>query len=413
MKKLSLIIIFIFLLALTVTGFANGGSTADGNLAIGTGAVVVQGEDNDAKGVGAAAGLGSGNAAIGTGAVVENGKHNEAKGVGAAAGLGDNNLAIGTGAAVVSGHGNDAAGIGALAGLGNNNIAEGTGAIVEGGKRNNAQGIGAIAGMGVQNAASGVGAHVLSGTTGADISGIGAIAGMGDYNTAVGIGAVVGADAQIGVSSGNEAAGYGAWASGTDNKAFGYGAQAYGNANTAIGAGAIATAGNSVAIGAGSIADSRPNTVSVGTPGYERQIINVAPGYYGTDAVNMSQLWAVDSKVNRVGAMAFAMSALAPMAYDPQDPTQYSAGLGSYNGTAAVALGVYHYTKPTVMLNAAVAMSDDKWEKSARFGVTWKTGGPKPKALVPANATPVDKAAAPQSDIMSRINKIIAETENP
>lgn len=266
---------------------------------------------------------------------------------------------------------------------------------------------------------------------------IGAFAGNGDNNTAVGVAGVIGKDIYFGdlipidennnghVGDGsradggaaNRAYGHGAWAVGTQNTALGASSQAVGLDNTAIGYGSTAYGGNSVALGAGSVAD-RPNTVSVGnSSGYgsqfDRQITNVAPGYYGTDAVNMSQLWTLDSKVNRVGAMAFAMSALAPLPYDPKDPTQYSAGIGTYNGQSAVALGIYHYTKPTVMLNAAVAMSDDKWEKSARMGITWRTGGPKPKALIPASAVTAAAFSEPDRGIMSRINKIIAADLNP
>ena len=261
---------------------------------------------------------------------------------------------------------------------------------------------------------------------------VGASAGNGDNNTAIGVAGVIGNNiifgdlipvdeynnGHAGVSSradggtGNRAYGYGAWAVGTQNTALGASSQAVGLDNTAIGYGSTAYGGGSVALGAGSVAD-RPNTVSVGnSSGYgqqfERQITNVAPGYYATDAVNMSQLWGVDAKVNRVGAMAFAMSALAPLPYDPKDPTQYSAGIGTYNGQGAVAFGIYHYTKPTVMLNAAVAMSGDNWEKSARMGITWRTGGPKPKALLPASATK-DEPTAPADGITERVAQILAE----
>lgn len=259
------------------------------------------------------------------------------------------------------------------------------------------------------------------------ISGIGAIA-VGDNNTAIGIAGQIivlqngeknngvslsPAGIQLGQDLSGNTWDNGAEAIGTDNTAIGTGAFAYGGKdtdipdggrntaigrssiaygydNTAIGAGAVAYGGNSVALGNGSIANES-NTVSVGSPDHERRIMNVAPGYYDTDAVNMSQLRSVDNKVNRVGSIAMAMSGLAPLPYDPKDPTQYSAAYGTYNGTGAVALGVYHYTKPTVMYNMAVAMSDDKWEKSARFGVTWRTGGAKPKVLTPTAVKKTDE----------------------
>lgn len=276
---------------------------------------------------------------------------------------------------------------------------------------NIATSIGAEIQGGSQNVAVGYSTQIINGT-GIEADNYGALVIGGTGNTAIGT------NAQLLDGSDLKAIGYGAAAGrGNSNTAIGNYAYAGGlhgslsDSNVAIGHYAEAYGGNSVAIGANSIANEA-NTVSVGQPGYERRIMNVAPGYYGTDAVNMSQLWTLDSKVNRVGAMAFAMSALAPLPYDPKDPTQYSAGIGTYNGQSAVALGVYHYTKPTVMLNAAVAMSNDKWEKSARMGITWRTGGPKPKALIPASAS-VERATSEtaelDSGILARINKIIAE----
>lgn len=279
----------------------------------------------------------------------------------------------------------------------------------------NATSIGAWVQGGSQNVAVGNSTQIINGT-GIQADNYGALIIGGSGNTAIGT------NAQVAEGSSLEAVGYGAFAGeGNNNTAIGNNAYAGGkngympnpsDNNVAIGYGAFAYGGNTVAIGANSVANEA-NTVSVGQPGYERRIMNVAPGYYGTDAVNMSQLWTLDSKVNRVGAMAFAMSALAPLPYDPKDPTQYSAGIGTYNGQSAVALGIYHYTKPTVMLNAAVAMSDDKWEKSARMGITWRTGGPKPKALIPASAVTAAAFSEPDGGIMSRINKIIAADLNP
>lgn len=236
------------------------------------------------------------------------------------------------------------------------------------------------------------------------ISGIGAIA-VGDNNTAIGIAGQVivlqngsngegvslsPAGLQLGQDTSGNTWDTGAEAVGINNTAIGTGAQAHGYGNTAIGQGAQAWGTNRVAIGAGSVA-YEDNTVSVGQIGEERRITNLAPGYYNTDAVNMSQLRGLDNKVNRVGSIAMAMSGLAPLPYDPKDPTQYSAAYGTYNGTGAVALGVYHYTRPTVMYNMAVAMSDDRWEKSARFGVTWRTGGAKPKPLTPTTVKKNDE----------------------
>lgn len=69
---------------------------------------------------------------------------------------------------------------------------------------------------------------------------------------------------------------------------------ASGIGSTAIGNTAAATADGSVALGQGSIAN-QVNTVSVGAVGTERRIVNVAAGTAATDAVNLSQLSAVNA----------------------------------------------------------------------------------------------------------------------
>lgn len=324
------------------------------------------------------------------------------------------NTAIGIGGQVIAG--------GAMTYGGILNSAIGIGGQVIGGNSNYIQGVGAIAGGGIGNSAGGIGGQVIGGSE-QQLMGIGAVAGAGNYNTAVGIGVqvigsseypvtsgildgqsyyanaavgygsqlyagnydqAIGCGAQAGYGDGNTAVGAGSGAGlGDGNTAVGTGAYATGYYNTAVGTGATATGGSSVAIGAGSVAD-RPNSVSVGSPGYERQVTNVAPGTAPTDAVNVSQLRSIGSRIDRVGASAFALSALAPLPYDPDNPTQYSVGLGTYNGEYAMAFGVYHYTKKDVLINAAFAISDDGWEKSGRFGVTWRVGSSKKAKQVAA-----------------------------
>ncbi|WP_052426895.1 beta strand repeat-containing protein [Paraburkholderia terrae] len=94
---------------------------------------------------------------------------------------------------------------------------------------------------------------------------------------------------------------------------------ASGKDSVAIGGAATASTANSVALGSNSLANSTTlgsagfapggatlsgatafGEVSVGAPGKERRITNVAAGYAATDAVNVSQLMAEDSKVNNV-----------------------------------------------------------------------------------------------------------------
>lgn len=298
----------------------------------------------------------------------------------------------------------------------------GIGAQVIGGQNNNIKGIGAI--VTSKNEGTGIGVQAI-GAQNSQITGVGAIAGQGNYNTAVGIGVqiyqggtavtetqpavgyqavtgngvgnqAIGAQAAAGDGHFNTALGAYAQAGGSHlNTAIGAGAMALGGASTAIGAGSAAVATNSVAVGAGSVAD-RSHSVSVGASGAERQITNVAPGTAPTDAVNMSQLNNLGSQVDRLGATAFAFTALAPLPYRADEPTQYSVGIGSYNGQQAVAFGIYHYTKEDVLLNAAFGLSSDGFERAGRFGITWRIGGgkkqPKPAAEI---LPPVRPSTAP------------------
>ncbi|WP_265588524.1 YadA family autotransporter adhesin [Glaciimonas soli] len=132
-------------------------------------------------------------------------------------------------------------------------------------------------------------------------------------------------------------------ASGNNSVATGAGAQATGTNAVATGAGAQAAASNSVALGAGSIAD-QANTVSVGSPGSERRITNVAPGVDPTDAVNVSQLSAVQNQVNNVQKTAYAGIAMSMALTGTVMPSLdagekgVGVGIGSFQGNGALAL---------------------------------------------------------------------------
>ena len=125
-------------------------------------------------------------------------------------------------------------------------------------------------------------------------------------------------------SSANNAVsiGTGSKATGTESTAIGYAAKATGVNTMAMGRESTATHENSVALGSYSVSKAEKSvkeatvggityngfagtapkgTVSVGTKGRERQIVNVAAGEISatsTDAINGSQLYAVASKIS-------------------------------------------------------------------------------------------------------------------
>jgi autotransporter adhesin len=140
-------------------------------------------------------------------------------------------------------------------------------------------------------------------------------------------------------------------ASGVQSTAGGDGAIASGPASTAIGYRAVASGVNSVAIGANSTDGGQANVVSVGSPGAERRITNVAPGTSPTDAVNLSQLttaqqnWqlTIDHYVQRADAGVALSLAAAGLHYDTAPGTTSIAGAASYyTSHAGMSLGINH-----------------------------------------------------------------------
>ncbi|MEM5389261.1 YadA-like family protein [Paraburkholderia phymatum] len=185
-----------------------------------------------------------------------------------------------------------------------------------------------------------------------------AAAATGTHATAVGASAVANGDQAT-------ALGANAQASGTTATAVGAQAVANGANASAFGAGSQAVANGAVALGAGSIAD-RANAVSVGQAGGERQIVNVAPGTHGTDAVNLNQLNAaidqthqslhdLDTSTRKGIAAASALQIVTP--YLP-GRTTLNAGIAGYRGQAALGFGVSRWNeKGTINFNAGVASS--------------------------------------------------------
>jgi autotransporter adhesin len=161
--------------------------------------------------------------------------------------------------------------------------------------------------------------------------------------------------------AGSVAIGAGAQAIADPTTAIGANSLASGNNSVALGASATATAANSVALGANSVA-SEPNTVSVGSAGNERRITNVAPGVNPTDAVNMSQLTAVQSNMNQVARRAYsgiAGAAALSMIPEVDAGKTFAMGVGTagYQGYQAVAIGFSARITDNLKIKAGAAMS--------------------------------------------------------
>ena len=113
------------------------------------------------------------------------------------------------------------------------------------------------------------------------------------------------------------------------------------------------------------------------------RITNVAPGVEDTDAVTVGQVKEVTSKlgaalektsqrVSEVGAHSAALAAMNPLSYDPLRKSQIMAGIGSYDGNQALALGIAHYANENFMFNAGITMGSGK--SMANIGATYRFG---------------------------------------
>ncbi|WP_325101123.1 YadA family autotransporter adhesin [Paraburkholderia kururiensis] len=200
---------------------------------------------------------------------------------------------------------------------------------------------------------------------------------QGNYNNdgATGLNAVaIGTNAAAAGTS-SVALGDSATASGDGATVIGAHAVAVSSGGVALGQGATASAPNAVALGAGSVANEA-NTVSVGTAGSERRITNVAPGLNSTDAVNLSQLQAVQGNVNSVARKAYAGVAGATalsMIPDVDAGKVLSVGVGaaSYQGYGAVALGFTARLTNNVKLRGGVSSSSAGYSFGGGMSYQW------------------------------------------
>ena len=131
-------------------------------------------------------------------------------------------------------------------------------------------------------------------------------------------------------------------------------------------------------------ADGATTTVTIGKDGINAgntKITNVAAGQNDTDVVNVAQLKGlanytsnVESRVNRLGAQSAAMAGLRHLQYDPLEPTTVMAGVGTYKGQTALALGIAHYKNESLLFHAGASIGSNHDELMANAGVSWKFG---------------------------------------
>jgi len=163
--------------------------------------------------------------------------------------------------------------------------------------------------------------------------------------------------------------------------------QANGGAIVGNNSGLGADATNSVILGNNTYTN-RPDTVDVGG----RSISNVAPGTYGTDAVNLDQLQAgmrqtlgqanaytdqafsrLDRKINSAGAAAAAMGIMAGTAAGNSQAgrNRFAIGTAGYNGRSAIALGYQRTLSDRMNLTVGVSLSGSERVVGAGMSYGW------------------------------------------
>lgn len=295
---------------LLASAAALSGTLCSGAALAGKDGVVFDGATNNASATGTGSiGISSGTAglaqasgnsaiAIGRGGLAET-TGATAIGAGAAAGTNANPGIINLGAAAA---GDSATAVGA------NAIAAGTGATAVGGQNQNygalANGNGATA-LGTASRATGANTVALGNSAIATAGSVGSSTAIGTFSLATNDGTSLGYNARATGPLDSVAVGQNSVASGIASVAVGGssgGAQftrAAGTFSTAVGGASQAFASNSVALGYNSLAD-QDNTVSVGSAGLERRVVNVANGTVAagsTDAVTGDQLFTTNQQV--------------------------------------------------------------------------------------------------------------------
>jgi autotransporter adhesin len=160
-----------------------------------------------------------------------------------------------------------------------------------------------------------------------------------------------------------------------------------GSGSVAIGEGAEAPNSDSVAIGSNSTTD-RDNEISVGSPGSERVVSNVAAATRPTDAVNLQQMNdrfdtereytdgrfnQMDKRLDRMGAISAAYAGMATNTAGLSGDSRIGAGIGSQNGRSALAVGYQRILgdRKNISVSLGGAFSGSDKSVSAGAGFSW------------------------------------------
>ena len=112
----------------------------------------------------------------------------------------------------------------------------------------------------------------------------------------------------------------------------------------------------------------------------------------------------LDTKVNKVGAGAAALAALHPMEFDSDNKLTFAAGVGSYHGASAAAIGAFYRPSEQVMFSIAGNM--DNGENMVNAGVSFALDRP---SKTPTTKAALVKTVVAQNEQIAALNETLAE----
>ena len=112
----------------------------------------------------------------------------------------------------------------------------------------------------------------------------------------------------------------------------------------------------------------------------------------------------LDSKVNKVGAGAAALAALHPMEFDSDNKLTFAAGVGSYHGASAAAIGAFYRPSEQVMFSISGNMGNG--ENMVNAGVSFALDRP---SKTPTTKAALVKTVAAQNEQIAALNETLAE----
>lgn len=112
----------------------------------------------------------------------------------------------------------------------------------------------------------------------------------------------------------------------------------------------------------------------------------------------------LDTKVNKVGAGAAALAALHPMDFDSDNKLTFAAGVGSYHGAGAAAIGAFYRPSEQVMFSISGNMGNG--ENMVNAGVSFALDRP---SQTPTTKAALVKTVAAQNEQIAALSETVAE----